>query len=405
MNAPFRPEDLAENETATVDAPIDDAAQKARRRRFAMIVGGVLVVAAGGLYAITHRPSPADATAIDPRLAVTAVEAKTMSFSPEVLLSGVARPVNDIHVYAPASGVRVLEILADEGQTVRAGQPLARLDQAVSAAQSRAAQATVAEARASAVRARDEYERANSIRDSGALSAEQIESRRAAAEAADARLAAAQAQLAEVNARLQGGFIRAPAGGLIIDRTVEVGRPVDGQVLFRIAGDNRLEVAAEIAEADILALRVGQDATFRLADGSEVTGRMSRGAASIDERTRTGEVLFTLPRDTKVRAGMYLRGAAVLEAREGVAAPQDSILYANGEPFVYELDQNNRARRTPVLLGARQDGMVEIRQGLEVGARIAGPGAAFIQDGDEVRPVEPPTRERAASDSLRGRAA
>ena len=114
-------------------------------------------------------------------------------------------------------------------------------------------------------------ERAESIRNSGALSTEAIESRRAAALAADARLAAARAQLQEVNARLGGGYVRAPAAGLVIDRTAEVGRSVDGQILFRIAAGNRLEVAAQVAEGEALALERRPDARrSHLVDGTTV---------------------------------------------------------------------------------------------------------------------------------------
>ncbi len=302
-------------------------------------------------------------------------------------MNGEARPVRDIQVAAPASGVRILEILVDEGDTVRAGQAMARLDTNVAQAQIRSAQASVAEAESSAIRARGEYERAESIRDSGALSAEAIEQRRAAAVAADARLAAARAQMQEVNARLGGGYVRAPAAGLVIDRTAEVGRNVDGQVLFRIAADNRLEVAAQVAEADALALEEGQKAEFTLVDGSTVEGTLRRGPASIDSRTRTGEALFSLPSGTRVRAGMYLRGVAHLPERSVLAIPQSSVLYDNGQAYVYVVGGDNLVRRTDVQLGARDGDYIEIVTGLDIGQRVVGAGAAFLQDGEEVRPL------------------
>jgi RND family efflux transporter MFP subunit len=292
---------------------------------------------------------------------------------------------------------------------------MARLDTALSQAQIRTAQASVAEAEAAAVRARGEYRRAESIRDSGALSAEAIEQRRAASIAADAQLAAARANLQEVGARLGGGYVRAPASGLVIDRTAEVGRSVEGQVLFRIAAGNHLEVAAQVAEADILALREGQPAVFELVDGSTVQAQLSRLPASIDARTRTGEALFALPQDSRVVAGMFLRGAAQLPAREALAAPQSSILYENGEPYVYVLQSFRRngedephyvVRRADVALGARDGDWVEVISGLSAGQSIIGAGAAFLQPGDEVRPLGEEAvgqAQGADSASLRGR--
>ena len=66
------------------------------------------------------------------------------------------------------------------------------------------------------------------------------------------------------------GYIRAPASGLVIDRTAQLGAATDGQALFRIAADNRLEVSAQVAEGDALSLQEGQTATFSLVDGSTV---------------------------------------------------------------------------------------------------------------------------------------
>ncbi|MES1199320.1 MAG: efflux RND transporter periplasmic adaptor subunit [Pseudomonadota bacterium] len=368
--------------------PVDLEAKK-RRQRIVRIGAIVIVAVMVALYAISHWPRPgAKAPPIDSALAVSAVAISTHDFSPVITLTGEARPQRDIHVFAPSSGVRVLQLLADEGDQVRAGQPLARLDTALSTAQIRAAEAQVANAQSAAIRARDEYNRAESIKDSGALSAEAIGQRRAAADAADAQLAAAQAALAETNARLQGGYVRAPVAGLVISRTVQLGAMVDQQEMFRIAGGDALEVAAQISENDVLALHDGQVATFQLADGSSINGTLSRRPASIDSRTRTGEALFALPPQSRVRAGMHLSGNLQLGSRAVLAAPQTSVMYENGQAYVFKLAADNSAIKTAVTLGQRDQDWVEIVSGLNLNDRIVGSGAAFLRNGDKVRPIE-----------------
>jgi HlyD family secretion protein len=388
-----------------------------RSRRVVILTGAAILAAILVIATLTRIGGGDERVAVDTRQAVTVVQIQPRQFSPTISLNGEARPTRDIQVTAPATGVRILELLVDEGETVREGQAMARLDTALAQAQTRAAQASVAEAQSASVRARGEYQRAESIRDSGALSAEAIEQRRAAAIAADARLAAARAQLQEVNARLGGGYVRAPASGLVIDRSAEIGRAVDGQILFRIAAGNRLEVAAQIAEADILALQPNQPAVFELVDGSTVQARLSRLPASIDPRTRTGEALFELPERSRVVAGMYLRGAAQLAPRQTLAAPQSSILYENGEPYVFVVQPVRRegsdemryvVQRASVRLGSRAGDWVEIVEGLQPGHTIVGAGAAFLQAGDEVRPLpsEQPAQaqgERVEPTALRGR--
>ncbi|MBS0384541.1 MAG: efflux RND transporter periplasmic adaptor subunit [Proteobacteria bacterium] len=388
------------------EAANDDPVAKARRRRIVIMGGVVTLAAAIGIYVLSHfigaeenRSPPVDQTQVVSVVALTA-----HAFTPHVSLLGEVRPKRDIHVFAPASGVRVLQLLADEGDTVRQGQPLARLDVALASAQTSAARASVAEAESNALRARDEYQRAESIRNSGALSSEAIEQRHAASVAADARLAAARAQLAEVNARLQGGYVRAPVAGLVISRSVQLGAMVDQQEMFRIAGDNRLEVSAQISETDVVSLQVGQTAVFRLADGSTVQGTLSRVPASISDRTRTGEALFDLPSDTRVRAGMHLSGEIELAQRQALAAPQDSIRYEEGRAYVFVVSPDRRVHKTYVTLGARQGDLVEIIGGVAVGANIAGSGSAFLRDGDMVRSATGPAPQRASdAEQLRGR--
>ena len=387
-----------------------------RRTKLLWLTGGAIAAVIAVLFFVS-RIGGDDNIEAPPSTAqaVSVIPVATHTFETEVSLNGEARPVRDIQVAAPATGVRILQILVDEGDFVRQGQAMARLDTALSTAQTRAAQASVAEAEAAAVRARGEYQRAESIRDSGALSDEAIEQRRAAAVAADARLAAARAQLAETNARLGGGYVRAPASGLVIDRTAELGRPVDGQVLFRIAADNRLEVSAQAAEADALALQERQVAIFALVDGSTVQGVLRRLPASIDSRTRTGEALFSLPSGSRVRAGMYLRGRANLPPRDVIAVPQSSVLYDSGQAYVFVVspdavpvaadERANRRRRGAgdippeptypvtrqnVQLGGRDGDNVEVVSGLQIDQRIVGSGAAFLQEGEAVRILQTP---------------
>ncbi|HJS81144.1 MAG TPA: biotin/lipoyl-binding protein, partial [Vitreimonas sp.] len=137
-----------------------------RSRRIVMLTGaGILaaIIAIAILTRIGGGDRPVD---VDTRQAVTVVQIQPRQFSPTITVTGEARPTRDIQVTAAATGVRILELLVDEGQAVRAGQPMARLDTALAQAQTRAAQASVAEAQSAAVRARGEYRRAESIRDS-----------------------------------------------------------------------------------------------------------------------------------------------------------------------------------------------------------------------------------------------
>jgi len=387
MNKPEHPDAFARSQAT------DDVSDESKRLTWALLLApvalGVVIIVLILLSRLGNEAERIEGpTSTVQAVSVVTVESRT--FQADVSLSGEVRPVRDIQVAAPATGVRILDILVDEGDMVREGQPMARLDTGLATAQTRAAEASVAEAESAASRARRQYERAQALRSSGFISADAIEQRRTEAAAADARLAAQRAQLAEVNARLGGGYVRAPVSGRVIDRMAELGRPVDGQVLFRIAVDNRLEVSAQVAEVDMLALREGQVATFALVDGSAVQGTLTRLPASIDSRTRMGEALFALPSDTRVRPGMYVHGRAALPPREVIAVPQSSVLYGSNQAYVLVVDNASRAQRVNVQLGGRDGVLVEITDGLSTGQRVVGAGATFLQDGEEVRILKSP---------------
>ncbi len=357
-----------------------------------VLAAAVVAAAAIGVYLVLPKSDPKIAAApqaLEQNVQmVTAVRASRREFVRAALVSGEVRPVDDIRVFASTTGVRIAEVLADVGDMVEEGQPMARLDAWVADAQLLAAQAQYQEAKIEQARAAEEFARIKPIADSGALSQEEVETRRAAAAAADARLAAQKAALEQVKARLQGGFIRAPAAGLVIERSARVGELADQKALFRIAGGNRLEVAAAVSERDLLSLTAGQNATFRTGDGEIVTAVLRRPPVAIDPNTGAGEALFDLPMDVPVRTGMYLRGEVAVEDSEHIAAPQTAISYASIAPSVFVI-ADGKAQLRPVELGPKSGEFVAILSGIEEGEMIAASGGAFLLDGDAVRIFDP----------------
>ncbi|HXI86061.1 MAG TPA: efflux RND transporter periplasmic adaptor subunit, partial [Parvularculaceae bacterium] len=219
-----------------------------------------------------------------------------------------------------------------------------------------------------------------------ALSKEEIATRRAAAESAKAQLAARKAALEQLKARVQGGYVRAPAAGLIIERNARVGEMADSQALFRIVGDDRLEVAAAVAEPDILSLKAGQTATFTTSDDAVVEATLRVAPVAVDSRTRTGEALFDLPKDANIRSGMYLRGEVIVDQSMALGVPQAAVSYATGSPSVFVIE-NGVVHQRPVTIGARTGDFVAVLSGLQEGEVVAAAGGAFLLDGDSVRTV------------------
>jgi HlyD family secretion protein len=330
---------------------------------------------------------------------VTAATASTRMFSRTLLVSGAVRPVDDIRVFSPIGNVRINKVLADVGETVREGQALATIDAPLADAQAQSSKAQVARAKAAVVDARVTYknaqadlDRALTIADTGALSAEQLDARRARAEGAAAKLALAEADLQfaeaqnrESAARLQGGAIRAPRAGVVIERQANPGQMAESGVLFRIVGGGSLELSADVAEDDLNLMIRGQRATFALPTGGAVEARLRRAPVSVADQTRAGQAIFDLTDSRSVKVGMFLRGEAKLPPKSYLAVPAASIVYDDGRPSLFVIDDESRVRKRNVVLGPRDGEMIAVIDGLTEGQRVASGGVAFLMDGDIVR--------------------
>lgn len=385
--------------------PLRTAPQRLTRRRLAVAVGAVLLGGtalslAGRPATSASAPAPAapDARA-DTHLSVGVTTPQPLTLDRSVAASGSVAARDELVVGADAAGVRLVEVLVDVGAVVRRGQLLARGDAdqleaqlAQQEAQIRAAQAELAQAEAN-------FERADRIRDSGVYSAEALQQRRTALDAAAARFELAQAQRRELLVRIAHTRVIAPADGTIARRNATVGAVVQsGQDLFRLIRDDELEWRAELPDHALQ--RVAPGAVVRLAGlgGAAIEGRVRLVAPTVDTRTRNGTVHVALPRGVPLKAGSHADGEIVLGSAPMLTLPESVLLYRDGRPFVYVVGADRVARLTRIETGTRQRGLVEVTGGLPRDARVVATGAGFVKDGERVS-ATPEAQARAAATS------
>jgi len=290
--------------------------------------------------------------------------------------SGLLVPREEAAVGSELSGFRVERVYAEEGDTVDAGEPLARLDNALLASQ-------MAEARARAQQAQGEADRVKGLDGTGVLSDEEIAQRRG-----QARIA--QAQLEDLATRAARLTVRSPVDGLVLERNVRPGAVSGGgDPMFRIARDGLIELDAEVPEDALGAIEEGTPATVTLPTGEEFHGTVRLVSPRIDPDTKLGHVRIKLPVDPALRAGGFARVTFQRNAEPVPALPEKAIQFEAGGPLVTVIGKDNRARRVPVRTGARGDGWVELLDGPPPGTRVAIGGGAFLLDGDLVTPVVP----------------
>jgi HlyD family secretion protein len=328
-------------------------------------------------------------------------------------------------VSAEIDGLRVVELLADEGDTVRAGQVLARLsketleaqlaqnDASIARAEAAIAQATnqIPQGEAALDEAKAALSRTQALRQTGNATQEVLDQRTAAWRTADARLeaarsglsiaqadkAAAEAQRRELMVRLARTEIRAPVAGVISRRNVKVGTMASlaGEPMFRIIANGEVEFEAEVLETQLPRLGVGAPVSVTPAGGTVIEGRIRLLPAEVDSATRLGKVRVSLPADPALRVGAFARAAVTVARRTGLAVPSSAVLFGEGGRQRVQVVRDGHVSERPVRVGIVADGWSELLEGVADGEQVIARAGAFLRDGDAVRPVVPAVAKEA----------
>lgn len=349
--------------------------------RGAMFVGALgLASCSGGNDATAAKDVPASLT-------VTVTRPQRLSWPRLLSANGTLQPWQEAVISAETGPYRIASLHADVGSRVRQGQVLATLAREAILADRARLQAAVAEAQANLDKADTDVDRARQTGDSGALSAQQIQTYRVTQQTSRAALASARAQLRGADVQLGQADVRAVDDGVVSSRTALLGKVVNaGDELFRLVRQGRVEWQAELDARQIAAVRAGQAARLTLPDGQKVTGTVRLVSPTLTSTTSRGLVYVQLPAESPARAGMY--GSGVIEVGAGpvLTVPDGALVLRDGKSFVYLLAKDNRVQEVTVTAGQRRDGRVEVT-GIAADAPVVASGGAFLSDGVAVRVV------------------
>ncbi len=203
-------------------------------------------------------------------------------------------------------------------------------------------------------------------------------------------LSAAQIRdLAQRGAPLEAVPFLAPAGGVVIQKDVVAGAAVmPGQRLYRIAALDRVWVEADVYEADLGDVRVGQPARVSLAhlDGATFDGKVAYVYPELDATTRTARVRVELPNPAgTLKPAMYATVNLAVDHGERLRIPESAVLYTGERRLVFVDLGEGRLRPQEVRLGAKADGWYEVRDGLEEGQVIVTSGNFLVAAESRIR--------------------
>jgi len=370
-----------------------------KRQTLTIALLALAVAAAFGLWTLGSNADPAatassaPATTAKAVLTVTTVRPQLGRLPMQLSANGSIAAWQEASVGTEANGLRLAELRASVGDVVRAGQVLATFDAAPVQADLALARAQLQEAQANALEAAGNAERARTLKDSGALSTQQINQYLTLEQTAQARVAASRAALDVQQLRLKHTQVLAPDAGVIAARAATVGAVVPaGTELFRMIRQGRLEWRAEVTSGELGRIQRGTSVLVNVASGAEVRGKVRMIGPTVDNQTRTALVYVDLPstRDMSgpAKAGMFASGSFELGDSSALLVPQTTLVMRDGFSYVYKLGDDNRVSRIKVQTGRQAGDRIEITSAFDANTRLVASGAGFLNEGDLVRVVD-----------------
>ena len=295
---------------------------------------------------------------------------------------------NESVVLSPEIAGRVNEILADEGQAVTAGTPIARLDQSVYRAE-------IAEIEANLALSRANFKRADELLRKKAGTAR-------ARDEAEAELRANEAKLVLAQAMLDKTVIAAPFDGVLGLRSVSVGQYLEpGDPIFKLEQIDPLKLDFRVPEVQFTRIHIGQAINVRVDafPDETITGTLYAIDPLVDENGRSVVIRARIPNESgRLRPGLFARLELVYDSIEqAIIVPEEAIIPIGTDKFVFRV-VDGTAALTKVELGQRFRGRVQVSNGLAAGDSVVTAGQLKIQDGAPVSvvPAEPAAAPAAA---------
>lgn len=310
---------------------------------------------------------------------VAVVVVQSRMFTDTIDVIGVAKGRQSVTLTAATSQL-VQRVRFSPGQSVRKGAVLVEL-------KATEQDAGLAQARASLVQAQRAYDRYKTLGQQGFASKAMIDQYEAAYLSAKANAAAAQSR--------QGDrLIRAPFSGVVGLTDITPGALINpGSAIVTLDDTSAIRVDFQVPDRYIASVRQGQAVTARVDayPGEVVHGHIALLDTRIDEKTRALTARAEFPNPARrLKPGMMMRVGVAQGSRQGLSVPESAVSVLGDNAFVYVLaKQGDRtvAEQRPVVTGVRQDGFVELTDGVADGDRIVGDGLNKIQPNQAVKPL------------------
>lgn len=375
-----------------------------KRRSFWIIAIVLLVLAAVGARTVAKSRQAASPTQVTVKAEAAPpvlefLQSDLLTITPHDLrqtltASGSLRAFSQASVKARVAG-EVRDVLVREGETVKAGQVLVRMDEADYRARVAQAEGALLAARGQLDIAAKARENNRALLDRGFISKNAYDTAASQYDIAQANVNAARGGLDVSRKALGDTVIRAPISGIVASRSVQPGEKVSADnKLLEVVDLARMEMEVAVPTSDIIAIAPGQEVTVRvegLPQPLPATVVRINPATQAGSRSIVTYLQLENPQN-RLRAGMFGEARLTLAKKAGVLAAPPSALQQNGDSaFVYAIEQDKLVRRQVQtgITGSNGDAtLVEITSGLEAGARIVRSNLGNLPAGATVKVLQ-----------------
>jgi membrane fusion protein (multidrug efflux system) len=297
----------------------------------------------------------------------------------------------------------VLAVLKENGDAVRRGDLLVRLDDTAIRDSLASAEAASRAAGQAFEQAGRQFERMKTLRGSGMTSVQALDDAEGRRNAAQSDLEAAKARVVVARQQMQRTEVRAPFDGVVSDRKVSAGDTAQiGKELLKVIDPGSMRFEAMISADDVGAVRPGQPVHFRVNGygNQEFAGKVRRVNPAANITTRQVEVLVDFVGEKQPKlAGLYAEGRLETESKTSLTIPATAVLRDGDKTSVFRV-KNNKLQKLPLAVAERdsRSGDYVVAAGLEEGDQVIRHASATLKDGQPVQAAANPKSSMAVMD-------
>jgi RND family efflux transporter MFP subunit len=362
------------------------------------LVGALALACLGGCNGQRGDAAPPEAEAAPVTLGpenVIRIEARTLQSGP--VISGSLQARQAATLRAEVAGP-VLEVKAEQGQPVKRGALLARIDDVALQDQLIAARSAARVAENAVRVAVAEEERNEKLAKAGVITQRDFERAQLARHQAQAQLSEAQSRLALAREQVGRTRILAPFDGVVSERQVNAGDVVQpGSPLVTVVDPRSLELNASVPAEYAGRLKTGTPVDFRLPGDAEqmFSGKIERINPAVDPATGQVRIYVAIPNvEQSLLVGLFAQGRVASESQEALALPLSAVDLRTTQPSVLRV-RDGKLERVPVTLGLRDEvaRQVEVRSGLQAGDVVVLGSAKELAEGTRVEVRQEPRQQ------------